>query len=791
MAREYPRSREVNRDALHRFAAELREVWVAAGQPAYRQISRDLETRGRFYSKSTIGDVLRGTRLPKPAMLCDLVGYLHGDVNELSDRLKLLMSPVSAGGKAEPPGPNGFAVAGPRQLPNYVVDFTGRLAQLAQLDHIFAGGVHGHAEQAPSGPTVAAIIGSGGIGKTTLALHWAQRNVGRFPDGQLYVDLQGFGPEPPMRPAAAMRRFLTALGVDPRTIPPDPDAQAALYRSMLADKHILLVLDNASDSDQVLPLLSGGQGSVVLITSRMRLGTLAVRGARPVAVGVFGDDEARQFLANRLGRAQLAGEPDAVDALLAQCAGLPLALSIVAARAAIQSHLPLSAFAEELHDVTTRLDALNVSELDGDLRRVFSWSYQVLTNEAAHAFRVLSLAPGADISLPAAAALLDLSPCAARPLLRILVAAHLVQEHASDRYSMHDLVRLFAAERLHDTETTEERCRAMHRMCHWYLRMADGADRVLAPYRTHVLPDNPSTDYHADFGGHEQAMRWYETEHANLVAITRLAACSHPDFAWQLSNAVFGYYRTSQYWREWLEMQRVGLVAARRAGSAKGEAWVLNGLGIALTNLGQYAEAIASYEQSLAIRRRIGDQLGEAQVLNNLGEMCRQTGRYQQAIDYARADYAICLQINDRYGQMVSLNNLGKVLLNTQQPADALEDQLKALTICREINDPHSEAEIRNDLGEIYRTLDQPEIASHQYHIVEDIARTLGDLLTAAHALTGLSEIAAQLEQPSTAKHYARQAAAIINHVTGATTEALDIRIQALLGRYRPRPGSP
>ncbi len=342
----------------------------------------------------------------------------------------------------------------PRQLSAAPPLFIGRRRELAQLDAELD-----EQPQASGALLVFTIGGMGGIGKTWLALHWAHRHLDRFPDGQLYADLRGFDPTAePLTPATAMRGFLEALGLAPTAIPVELQAQAGLYRSLLADRRMLIVLDNARDTAQVAPLLPGGATCTVLITSRRQLtGLIATHGARSLILDVLPTGDARQLLVRQLGRTRLDAEPDAAATLMACCAGHPLALSVVAARATAAPHLSLTALAAELSDNAGRLDALDAGEPQADLRAVLSWSTRALPAAAARAFQLLGIAPGPDIPLAAAACLLALPLATSRALLGDLDHAHLIQRHAHERYRMHDLLRLHAAEQAHDHQTPAER----------------------------------------------------------------------------------------------------------------------------------------------------------------------------------------------------------------------------------------------------------------------------------------------------------------------------------------------
>ncbi|MGW7711689.1 BTAD domain-containing putative transcriptional regulator [Streptomyces sp. NPDC054771] len=339
----------------------------------------------------------------------------------------------------------------PRQLPLPPAPFVGRGRELAFLD--------GLVQTPGTGGTLAmsAVTGMAGVGKTWLTLHWAYRHLDRFPDGQVHVDLRGYDPvEDPVTPAAALRQLLDALGAAPAEIPADMDSQTGLYRSLVAGKRLLIVLDNARDTAQIVPLLPGSPTCTVLIASRHTLtGLLTHHPVHSLVLEPLADGEARDLLARRLGDRRVEDEARAVSEFLAHSAGLPLALGILATRATSRPDFPLSAIADELHSESTRLDALDTGDLSADLRAVFASSYYALDAEEARVFGLLGLIPGPEISLDAAAALADLPVPSALAVLNQLVALHLLQRQSSRRYRMHDLVRLFAAERGHDAQSAD------------------------------------------------------------------------------------------------------------------------------------------------------------------------------------------------------------------------------------------------------------------------------------------------------------------------------------------------
>jgi DNA-binding SARP family transcriptional activator len=412
----------------------------------------------------------------------------------------------------------------PRQLPADIAHFSGRADALKILNAL-TGRVSG-----TGGAVVISVIdGSAGIGKTALAVHWAHRHADRFPGGQLYVNLRGFDPAgTPVQAAEAIRGFLAALGVSSPQIPPDLEEQAALYRSLLAGRQMLIVLDNARDPEQVRPLLPGAAGCLVLVTSRNRLTSLVVlQGADPVTLDLLTFDEASELLARRLGADRVAAEPGAVDDLIGLCARLPLALNITAGRAAAHPSFLLATLADQLRDTHHRLAALDAGDTAANTRAVFSWSYRTLGGEAARMFRLLGVHPGPDITVLAAASLTATTPDQARTALDELTAVHLLSEHAPGRYGFHDLLRAYAMEQARTRDTDEERHQALRRAVEHYLHTAAAGHRVLAPLQrspiplrepaagvaTHPVPDPLS------------ALLWFDQEHDCLLTIQRLA-CS-------------------------------------------------------------------------------------------------------------------------------------------------------------------------------------------------------------------------------------------------------------------------
>ncbi|MBF9130517.1 hypothetical protein I0C86_16335 [Plantactinospora sp. S1510] len=369
-----------------------------------------------------------------------------------------------------PPRPLGV----PAQLPPKLSVFVGRDPELDQLDAALLPG-----RDEPTGVLIAVVSGTAGVGKTTLAVHWAHRQADRFPDGQLHVDLRGFEPTGSvLEPARALRGFLTALGVPPQRIPAELVEQAALYRSLLTGRRMLIMLDNAADAEQVHPLLPGSPGCAVIVTSRNRLsGLVATAGARPLLLDLPPAAEARQLLIRRIGADRVAAEPAAVDELISHCARLPLALAVAAARTAANPTFPLRALARELRSTDSRLAGFADGDTGTDVRAVFSWSYQTLSPPAARLFRLLGLHPGPNIGTSAAASLLGVPVEEVRPSLAELSRANLLVERTPGRYGCHDLLRAYSAELARELEPEAERAEAIRRVLDHYLRTAHAAAR--------------------------------------------------------------------------------------------------------------------------------------------------------------------------------------------------------------------------------------------------------------------------------------------------------------------------
>jgi DNA-binding SARP family transcriptional activator/tetratricopeptide (TPR) repeat protein len=628
----------------------------------------------------------------------------------------------------------------PRQLPAPVSVFAGRSVELARLDALLPVGGD------PSAPVV--VIGGGaGTGKTTLAVHWAHRVRERFPDGQLYVNLRGFDPSGNNRtPDDVVRGFLSALNLPQAQIPVSDDEAFGLYRSLVADKRILVVLDNARDVEQVRPLLPGSPGCLTVVTSRDQLpGLIATEGAVPVVLGLLPEDEAREMLVRRLGAARVEAEPEAVDQIATLCARLPLALAIVAARAVTNQDFSLAVLAEELGMARGGLDAFDAGDSATSVRSVFSWSYRTLTEQAARLFRLLALHPGPRITPVGAASLLGVPVRQGRSLLVELARAHLIAEPSPGRYGFHDLLRAYATEFVHTSDSEDVRHEAVHRMLDHYLHTAALAVRILRPQQAVPVVLDPIRDgvTVAEVRTEPAAAAWFAAEHTALHALVELAARSGFDaFTYRLADTL-----TSTLWyggARWLggpSLYQTALAAARRLGDPLGlalshrafavlhlthdrlddaEAQLVAALGFAeeIGDLGLQADihqGIAKVNEgmrrhvvqrehteiALDLFRAVGNQIGVANSYNNLAWCLTELGDYERAVTLCKQAFELFEDFPDRKSEANTWDTLGYASRHLGHHEEAVACYRRALELHRQINSRVPEAHAYRKIGDI------------------------------------------------------------------------------------------
>ncbi|MEE6308122.1 BTAD domain-containing putative transcriptional regulator [Plantactinospora veratri] len=629
------------------------------------------------------------------------------------------------------PGP---LVQRPMQLPRAVPEFVGRRAELASLDALLDGGARG-----PTTVVISAVSGMAGVGKTALALHWAHRAAARFPDGQLYVNLRGYDEAGVVSPPDALSGFLEALGVSHARIPSDTEARTGLYRSLLASRRMLVVLDNARDSAQVRALLPGAGRCMVVVTSRDRLdGLIAAECAAPLTLGLLTAEESTSLLASRIGVSRLASEPAAVADIVEAAGRLPLALSIVAARVATHPTFPLGAIAAELHSAEARLDAL----ADGDVRRVFSWSYLALGQDAARLFTLLGLHPGPDLTAAAAAALAGVSTAAVTPRLRDLTRLHLLAEHTPGRYAFHDLLRAYAAEFVESSERADERAAARRRLYDHYLHAAYPAALLLQPQWAPIEPVPPlSVPASRPVTDHDGALAWFTAEHRVLSRVVQQAAENGFEaYAWQIAWSLNTFLAPRGLWQDQLATQRVALAAAEKIDDLAGQAAANRLLARALTRLGDHDAAEYRLERALELHERLGDPTGQAQTLHNYCELCYLDGRLDEALAHGREALRLYRSAGNRSGEARTLNAIGWLLATTGDYVQAIESCTEALAQQRRSDDRNGQAATLDSLGFAYDRLGDRDRAADCFEQAIQLFRESVDRYHEAETLIRLGD---------------------------------------------------
>ncbi|MEW9529049.1 tetratricopeptide repeat protein [Microbispora sp. NPDC049125] len=665
----------------------------------------------------------------------------------------------------------------PRQLPMGTTLFTGRSADIARLDEMLTG------RPGPAAAVISAIGGMAGIGKTSLAVHWAHRVRDRFPDGELYVDLRGYHPTgTPLSPDDVLNMFLGALGLPRERIPTGLEQRAALYRTLLTDRTMLVLLDNARTVEQVRPLLPGRGGCVVLVTSRSRLTGLAAReGAHRIVLDLLTADESAELLRRSIGRARVDAEPDAAAALARHCAYHPLALRVAAERANAHDR-PLADTAAELADRRARLDVLAPDEDETTaVRAVFGWSYDTLSPDARRLFRLIGLHDGPDIDARAAAALAGTGQREAARLLGQLTGAHLVQQTAPGRYRLHDLLRLYARERATEEDGDGLRTAATRRLAGWYLHSACAARVALSPGLPPMRPEPVELAVPPmSFASHAEALTWCETELANLVAATQAAeAAGLNRIAWQLPTALYGFFDLRKHYGEWVSTHQFALRCARRVGDREAEGRILCNVGNAYLPMHRLDDALAAYQEALAIFREVGYRQGEAKVLGNLGSTYDPLGRWEEAAEAHQRSLQIFQEIGDRYGEALTVTNIGEMYFRQARFAEAAEQHRRAMAISRAIPDPHGDARALSNLCAALAGLGDAEDALRYGSEALELFRSLGDRYEEAMLLTRLGDVHDDLADPASATTCRRQALALFQEIGDDRQEA---RLRDLLG---------
>ena len=697
---------------------------------------------------------------------------------EPGPRLRELQRAILAG---EPlPGPHSAqptaAPSVPAQLPADVAGFTGRRAHLDRLDTLLSTG-----DPTTTAVAISTLAGTAGVGKTALAVHWAHQVRAKFPDGQLFVDLRGYAADRPIRPIEALARFLRALGVPAEQVPSDVDEAATWYRSLLAGKKVLVLLDNAGHPDQVRPLLPGSPGCLALVTSRDRLAGLVARdGAIALTLDVLAPDESLALISRLLGADRIAAEPTAADDLAKLCGHLPLALRIVAADLARHPRRVLGHYTAKFA-AGDRLTALSVpGNPQLAIRSAVDLSYAALPVPARRLFRLLSLVPGADFTAEAASAIADLSPEQSAPLLDTLAGAHLVGEHMPGRYALHDLLRLYANERATAEDDRASRKAAQRRLSDYNLRSVDAAADRLYPHVLRLTRRTPPSARTERFSTDLDASAWLDSERTNLIAaVHHTAEHGPPTAAWHLADALRGYLNLRMYTLEWRAVAEAGLAAAEATGRPRARAACHLSLGTLDMLQGRHEQAIEHLTEARAYAGRSRWQKGVAAALGGLGSVHWGRGR----LDEAATHYTRALAINRRTGwhpgQVGNMHNLGLVYFGLGRLPLAAATFTQALEIDQRLGSRAGIARTMANLGDVQRSLGQLDEAAATLTSALSLAREIGDRYTEAGAECALASVHRDARRYREAQHHASAAAALAHDVGDPILEADAIAVLA------------
>ena len=650
--------------------------------------------------------------------------------------------------------------AAPAQLPPDIPGFAGRTAQLRRLDSLLAEGA--------STVRIVVLSGTAGVGKTTVALRWAHSVSKDFPDGQLYVNLRGFDPTgSPVTAVEAMRGFLEALEVPPNRIPTSLAAQTGLYRTLLAKRRVLVLLDNARDAEQVRPLLPGSPECLVLVTSRDQLIGLAAAGAHLVDVGLLDDVESRALLRARLGAGRIAAEPAAVDEIIELCARLPLALAVLAARAATHPTFGLGAFAAQLRDARGSLDEFAGADPVTDARAVFSWSYLGLSPPAARLFRLLGVHPGPDIGSRAAASLAALPSGRIRPALAELAQAHLIAETAPGRYACHDLLRAYAAELAAREESPADRDAAVRRLLGHYSHTAYHAEGFLGPRREvppTPTPLPPGTEPES-IRDRRQALAWYQAEHRVLLTAVR----QPEEFDREVCDLVRWthlFLETQGHWHDELDALTVALAAARRLHDQRKQAFAHCQLAHTYIWFGRHADADSALRAAFELYRAVDDRIGQAYVHYAFAWLLDRQGAVADALEHAKQALDLFRAAQHQAGQAKSLNAVGWFHTLLGEPEIALTYCTEAVDLQHGLGDLLGLAQTWHSIGRIHQQLGDDARAIASYDTAVEMFRRGGHPASEARALIDLADLQDRRGETESARAGLRHAHDLLAQLT-------------------------
>lgn len=595
----------------------------------------------------------------------------------------------------------------PRQLPPAVRDFTGRAEHVAALDALLS---TGHDETSwPRTAVITAIDGTGGIGKTTLAVWWAHRTQHQFPDGTLHVNLRGYGPGDPATTTDVLDGFLRTFGVSPDRMPVGVEAQAGLFRSLLAERRVLIVLDNAHHADQVRPLLPGTPGCLVLITSRDSMtGLVVTDGAARLTLDLLTEPEAVQLVTGVIGPARATAEAAAVLELVRRCSRLPLALRIAAARATAYPHATVADVVAELTDEHARLEVLSRGEdQHAAVLAVFDWSYQRLSDDQARVFRLLGLHPGPEVGVAATAAAADIDLPTASRVLEELAQVHMIEPVSKGRYRFHDLLRAYALDQATHTDSPVERDHVQLSLLDWYAHTGRACDALAYPAYPRLRQLAPVPSRPTPIPDQTTALAWLAKERDNLLAAMHDAARHGRHHHILHLVASLRTLIASGSWDAALDAVSRAIDAARCCEDHRAEILFRLWHGDSLIFLRRWDDARADFDQALALARTLDDRGLLAEALNSLGWLSIEQGRFEQAFRYL--EEALPLSRGADTGRTEGLVecNLSQAYATLGRYQQALHHAENELSLRRRCGDVEGEAMALHDLGRAWQGLGQ------------------------------------------------------------------------------------
>lgn len=617
----------------------------------------------------------------------------------------------------------------PRELPPPPAHFTGREAELAELDRF--------AEQSAGSdvPLVTVVIGTGGVGKTALLSHWLHQRRADFPDGQFYVDLHGFSPLEAAAPSEVLGRFLRALGIAPEKIPAGLEERSALFRTLTFGRRVAILADNAVSAAQVRALLPGPGTSLVAVTSRRSIHGLLHEGARFLDLHPLDENGAAELLENLIGRDRTRKDPDAARTLTELCGRLPIAIRALATRLAGRRFLTLDRIARELSDERRRIAALSPAE-DITVRSVFDLSYAALAPDVAALYRRLGLLPCPTFTPDVVAALTNQDAEACEPVLQELLDVSLIEEVADARFRLHDLIRLHAAEKAEEMDAAEDRTEWLRRIVTWYLNAAAIADREVLPGRERRGPAAAAAGRAPPrFTSARDALDWLESELPNLLAVLRAANRTgfHED-AWQICEALWGLFVSRRTYPEWVAADELGLASARACGDRPAQARMLAQLGRALLDLRRLNEAERCLTESLGHARDAGDRPGEASALIRLGLVRLAGDRPDEAVPYFIEARDLHVARGSARGVALVTRRLGEAYLADGRHDDAIAHFREAIERFAELDDRYNTSRSLHGLARAYVLAGDARRALAPLDQAEEMARAEGAVFEEARA---------------------------------------------------------